>query len=209
MFFKLICRRACGTMILNSTAKPLVFAVQCLLLTSCTLWAGFLMKISMIVAMAANRVIGKENKMPWHLPADLMFFKQTTLGKPVIMGRKTFTAIGRALPRRKNIVITRAADFTAAGVTVVHDIDAALAAAHGVSEVMVIGGANIYRQFLPRTSELYLTFIDLQVEGDTFFPDYQAQGDWQTVWSQSHQKDAKNPYAYQFVKLQRSALQGL
>ncbi|MFT4926267.1 MAG: dihydrofolate reductase [Phenylobacterium sp.] len=161
------------------------------------------MKISMIAAMAANRVIGKDNKMPWHLPADLKFFKKTTLAKPVIMGRKTFESIGRPLPKRHNIVITRSADFSADGITVVHDTAAALAAAGEVEEVMIIGGGHIYQQFLAQASDLYLTLIDLTVEGDAFFPDYQAIGQWQQVWSESHQKTAANNYDYQFVKLTR------
>jgi dihydrofolate reductase len=161
------------------------------------------MKISMIAAMANDRVIGKGNKMPWHLPADLTFFKQMTLTKPVIMGRKTFESIGRPLSGRKNIVITRSINFKAQGVTIVHDKTSALAAAAGAEEVMVIGGATIYQQFLPQASDLYLTFIHLQVDGDAFFPDYQAASCWQMSWSQSHQKSDKNPYDYQFVKLRR------
>ncbi|MCG8433703.1 MAG: dihydrofolate reductase, partial [Gammaproteobacteria bacterium] len=102
------------------------------------------MKISLIVAMDKNRVIGKDNAMPWHLPADLKYFKQTTMGKPIIMGRKTYEAIGKALPGRLNIVVTRDKNYTADGCTVVHDIDEALAAAAGHEEVMIIGGANLY-----------------------------------------------------------------
>lgn len=161
------------------------------------------MKISMIAAMADNRVIGKDNQMPWHLPADLKFFKKMTLGKPVIMGRKTFESIGRALPKRHNIVITRDQAFTGEGITIVHDTATALAAAGEVEEVIIIGGGNIYHQFMPQATDLYLTFIDLKTNGDAFFPDYQSTGQWQETWSESHHKSAGNNYDYRFVKLTR------
>jgi dihydrofolate reductase len=162
------------------------------------------MKISMIAAMANNRVIGKDNKMPWHLPADLKFFKKMTLGKPVIMGRKTFESIGRALPKRQNIVITRDVEFSADGVDVVHDTQAALAKAGQVDEVVIIGGGNIYQQFMPLATELYLTHIDLAVQGDAFFPDHQAQANWDMVWQQAHGSSEDQPYDYRFVHLVRS-----
>ena len=136
-------------------------------------------KIAMIAAMANNRVIGADNAMPWHLPADLAHFKRTTLGKPVIMGRKTYESIGRALPGRLNIVITRDDQYSLEDATVVHSPEEALALANeqDTPEVMIIGGGNIYQQFLPQASTLYLTFIDLDVAGDTQFPDYEASGD--------------------------------
>ena len=134
------------------------------------------MIISMIVAMAHDRVIGLDNKMPWHLPADLQHFKKTTLGKPVIMGRKTYDSIGRALPGRLNIVVSRDSSLNIAGVTCVTSVEQALAAAEGVEEVMIIGGATIYEHFLSVANRLYLTFIDLETKGDTRFPDYLAQG---------------------------------
>jgi dihydrofolate reductase len=161
------------------------------------------MKVSMIAAMANNRVIGKEGKMPWHLPNDLKFFKRTTLGKPVIMGRKTFESIGRPLPRRQNIVVTRSADFVAEGVTIVHDTDSALAAAGDVEEVVVIGGGNIYQQFLPQADELYLTFIDLTTDGDVFFPDFEAASNWQEMWEERHYKSDGAPHDHRFVRLKR------
>ncbi|MFT5163593.1 MAG: dihydrofolate reductase [Alteromonadaceae bacterium] len=164
---------------------------------------GFLMKISMIAAMADNRVIGKDNKMPWHLPADLKFFKKMTFKKPIIMGRKTFESIGRPLPGRKNIVITRSADFSADGITVVNDIAQALAAAGDVEEVVIIGGGDIYQQFLPQATHLYLTFIDLASAGDAFFPDYNATGVWHELSSQSHPGDEANRYPHRFVSLTR------
>ncbi|MCC2605121.1 type 3 dihydrofolate reductase [Planctobacterium marinum] len=160
------------------------------------------MKISMIAAMAHNRVIGADNQMPWHLPADLKHFKAVTLGKPVIMGRKTFESIGRPLPGRLNIVISRSG-FAAEGVTVVSTPQLALEAADAAEEVMIIGGGVIYDLFLEQADCLYLTFIDLDVAGDTQFPDYQQVATWCEVEKQSHSPDNKNPYNYQFVTLQR------
>lgn len=160
------------------------------------------MKVSMIAAMARNRVIGADNQMPWHLPADLKHFKAVTLGKPVIMGRKTFESIGRPLPGRLNIVISRSG-FAADGITVVSSPEQALAAAGVVDEVMIIGGGVIYDLFLEQADRLYLTFIDLDVAGDTQFPDYQQVADWQEVERESHTADDKNPHNYQFVTLQR------
>ncbi|WP_240701156.1 type 3 dihydrofolate reductase [Pseudoalteromonas sp. CO325X] len=161
------------------------------------------MKISMIAAMAKGRIIGKDNDMPWHLPADLKHFKQVTLGKPVIMGRKTLESIGRALPGRRNIVITRNSDYAFEGAEVVTSVQQALAQVEDVEEVMVIGGGHIYEQFLPLASSLYLTFIDLQVEGDTRFPDYEQVGRWRCVERVSHSKDATNPHNYEFVTLNK------
>ena len=161
------------------------------------------MKISMIVAMAHNRVIGLDNKMPWHLPADLQFFKKTTLGKPVIMGRKTYDSIGRALPGRLNIVVSRDADLTISGVTCVTSAAQALSLVEGVDEVMIIGGATIYKHFLALANRLYLTFIDLNTEGDTCFPDYMAQGEWQKIASENYSADEKNAYDLEFVTLER------
>jgi len=161
------------------------------------------MKISMIVAMAENRVIGLDNKMPWHLPGDLKFFKRVTLGKPVIMGRKTYQSIGRPLPGRMNIVLTRDNDLHIEGVTCVQTVEQALALVADVEEVMVIGGATIYQQFLSKATRLYLTFIDLNVDGDTLFPDYQAIAEWNEIGREAHTADDKNAHNYQFVTLER------
>ena len=161
------------------------------------------MKISMIAAMAEDRVIGLDNKMPWHLPADLQFFKRVTLGKPVIMGRKTYQSIGRPLPGRINIVLTRDKDLQIEGVSCVQTVQQALDLVQGTPEVMVIGGATIYQQFLEQATRLYLTFIDLKVAGDTQFPDYQAVANWQEVEREAHLADEKNGYNYQFVTLER------
>lgn len=161
------------------------------------------MLISLIVAMAENRVIGRGNQMPWHLPADLRHFKSVTLGKPVIMGRKTFESIGRPLPGRRNVVISRNADWCAEGVESVQSLDAALALAQDAGEVMIIGGGQLYREALPLAQRLYLTHIALTVvDADTWFPDY-SQYQWQQQAEELHEPDDKNPYAYRFETLVR------
>ncbi|MEH6479342.1 MULTISPECIES: type 3 dihydrofolate reductase [Pseudoalteromonas] len=159
------------------------------------------MIISMIAAMANNRVIGLDNKMPWHLPADLQHFKKVTTGKPVIMGRKTFESIGRPLPGRRNIIITRNSEYTAQGIEVVTTPDAALELVTIAEEVMIIGGGNIYEQFLPKAERLYLTFIDLDVKGDTQFPDYNKVANWYVKEEQENHPDDKNLSSYKFVTL--------
>ena len=159
------------------------------------------MIISMIAAMANNRVIGLDNKMPWHLPADLQHFKAVTTGKPVIMGRKTFESIGRPLPGRRNIIITRNSEYTAQGIEVVTTPDAALELVATAEEVMIIGGGNIYEQFLPKAERLYLTFIDLDVKGDTQFPDYNKVANWYVKEEQENHPDDKNLSSYKFVTL--------
>ncbi|QWL57080.1 type 3 dihydrofolate reductase [Aeromonas jandaei] len=157
------------------------------------------MKISMIAAMAHDRVIGKDNQMPWHMPADLAHFKRVTLGKPVLMGRKTFESIGRPLPGRRNLVISRNPDYQADGIEVVGSVEAALAllADNEVAEVMVIGGGHLYAELLPKADCLYLTRIDLAVEGDTRFPAFD-DGQWQRIDCESHSADEKNPHPYSF-----------
>jgi len=157
----------------------------------------------MIAAMANNRVIGKDNDMPWHMPADLKHFKSVTMGKPVIMGRKTFESIGRPLPGRKNVVITRNSQWHADGVEVVSSTEEALNVLSEAEEIMVIGGGNIYLQILPLATTLYLTFIDLEVEGDTQFPDWEKAANWQEVARESHAADEKNAHPYQFVTLKK------
>ena len=155
----------------------------------------------MIAAMANNRVIGLDNKMPWHLPADLQHFKAVTTGKPVIMGRKTFESIGRPLPGRRNIIITRNTEYKAEGIETVISPEAALSLVCDVEEVMIIGGGNVYQQFLTQAERLYLTFIDLDVEGDTQFPDYQAVANWEVKEEQVKLPDEKNKHSYKFVTL--------
>ncbi|HEY9030786.1 MAG TPA: type 3 dihydrofolate reductase [Kangiella sp.] len=162
--------------------------------------------ISLIVAMANDRVIGKDNEMPWHLPADLKHFKAVTLGKPVIMGRKTHESIGMVLPGRKNIIISRNPDYRSAfhneQCQVVTSLEQAFNAAGEAEEVMIIGGANIYSQMIDHADTLYLTFIDLDADGDAHFPDW-THLEWQEVSREKHQPDDKNPYHYQFVELKR------
>lgn len=166
------------------------------------------MKIAMIAAMAENRVIGADNDMPWHLPADLKHFKAVTLGKPVIMGRKTYESIGRALPGRPNIVITSNKEYSLSDATVVDSPESALGVAHvlgeGSDEVMIIGGGTIYQAFLPLADTLYLTHIELAVEGDTQFPDYQQAYQWNEVERVAHTSDEKNKHNYVFVTLQKA-----
>lgn len=159
------------------------------------------MIISLIAAMAADRVIGMENAMPWHLPADLAWFKRNTLNKPVIMGRKTFESIGRPLPGRLNIVIS-SQPGSHDGVTWVTSVDDAFTSAGGAEEVMVMGGGRIYEQLLARANRLYLTHIDAEVEGDTHFPDYEPD-EWESVFSEFHDADEANSHGYCFEILDR------
>lgn len=162
------------------------------------------MKISLIAAMANNRVIGLDNKMPWHLPADLKHFKAVTLGKPVIMGRLTYESIGKALPGRENIVISTQCNYQLVDACVVPSCDDALAVAEKTAdEVMIIGGGKIYAEFIGQASYLYLTLIDIDVEGDTQFPDWESQGDWRQIKYEAQQPNDKNPYHYAFVTLER------
>lgn len=160
------------------------------------------MIISLIAAMADNRVIGIENRLPWNLPADMKWFRQHTLGKPVLMGRKTFESIGKPLPNRTNIVVTRDAGWTAPGCVVVKDIDAALRAAGDATEVMVIGGASFYAQMLPRAQRLYLTLVHAEIEGDAWFPEINF-AEWQEIERHDHVADEANAYPYSFVIYQR------
>lgn len=159
--------------------------------------------LSMIVAHANNRVIGKENDMPWHLPADLAYFKKTTLGKPIIMGRKTFESIGRPLPGRKNIVISRNADYQHEGIQVVTSVEEALKCAGDIEEVMVIGGGAIYQHCLPAANRLYITHIDADIDGDTYFPEYCTESDWQLVNEHRFSADEKNAYNLNFCIYER------
>lgn len=160
------------------------------------------MRISLIWAMTRNRVIGRDNTLPWHLPDEMRHFIRTTLGKPVIMGRKQFDSMGRPLPKRANIVMSRNAGFHADGVTVVRDLDAAIAAADGADEAMVIGGAEIYALALPRADRLYFTLIDAELDGDTFFPEFDERA-FTLTHSEHHPADARHAYAYTIRILDR------
>lgn len=165
------------------------------------------MLISAIVATAENNVIGKDNQIPWYLPADLSYFKKTTLDHHIIMGRNCFHSIGRALPKRTNIVVTRDPFFTAEGVLVAHSIEEALGMAFdgGESEVFIIGGGEIYRETADLWDKIYLTEVDLKTEGDVFFPNTIAD-EWEEVWQEAHQPDEKNEWAYTFRILDRKAV---
>ena len=159
------------------------------------------MIISMIAAMAEQRVIGKDNEMPWHLPADFTWFKRCTMGKPVIMGRKTYQSIGRPLPGRANIVISRDPELKIEGVTIVASIEQALSCVSDSPEVMVIGGGSIYQACLERAQRLYLTFINAQLEGDTQFPDWGEA--FIEVSRESFKADEKNAYNMDFCIFER------
>jgi len=162
------------------------------------------MRIAMIWAMAENRVIGRGNMLPWHLPNDLKYFKRLTTGKPVIMGRKTYESIGRPLPNRVNIVVTRDKSFTAEGVKVVHTINEAIELANaeciisGAEEVIVMGGAEIYKQSLPRADRLYITFVHAVIEGDAYFPEFDLNA-YKEIGRDDFYADGPNPYDYSFT----------
>ncbi len=157
------------------------------------------MKISAIVAMSENRVIGKEGQLPWRLPEDLKRFRKITLGHPVIMGRKTFESIGKALPQRQNIVVTRQTDFFAEGVQVVHSLEAAIEACEGkCDELFVIGGAEIYRKAFPRIDCLYLTEIHCVIDGDAYFLDFDRRS-----FRETSREDHTLPVPHSFLVLER------
>lgn len=158
--------------------------------------------ISIIVAMAENRVIGNDNSLPWHLPADLQHFKAMTIGKPIIMGRKTWESLPGKLPDRPHIIITANPDYSAEGCTVVNSLEQAIAAAGDVPEVMIVGGAMLYAQALPMADHIYLTLVETQTEGDTLFPEYD-QSLWRETARERHASDDKNPFAYSFITLSR------
>jgi len=146
--------------------------------------------ITLIVAAADNGVIGRDNALPWHLPDDLKRFKSLTLGKPIVMGRKTFESIGKPLPGRQNIVVTRDANYRREGVTVVHGVDEAVAAASGAAEIMIIGGAELFRLFLPRATRVHLTRVHADVAGDVVWPTLDHS--WKVVESKSHAADERH-----------------
>lgn len=159
-------------------------------------------RIALIAAMGNNRVIGIDNRLPWYLPADFKHFKELTLGKPVLMGRRTFDSIGRPLPGRRNIVVTRDPNFRAEGVIVVTTLEEALAQAAPAPEIMVIGGASFYEQMLPRAQRLYLTFVHGDFEGDAYFPAWDGQ-QWKEVERQDYPADEAGNPSYSFVTLDR------
>jgi dihydrofolate reductase len=158
--------------------------------------------ISLLVAASENGVIGRDNGMPWHLPDDLKHFKALTLTKPVLMGRKTFDSIGRPLPGRTNLVLTRSCGWSVAGVTVVPDLDAAIRAAGAAPELIVAGGAQVYALALPRATRIYLTRIHAVIDGDTWLPEI-ADSEWRETARELHPVDARHLYAMSFVTLER------
>jgi dihydrofolate reductase len=157
--------------------------------------------LSLIVAMTKNRVIGHHNKMPWHLPAELQYFKRITMGHPIIMGRKTYDSIGRPLPGRRNIVVTRNQDFSAPGIDVVHSLREAIAACGG-ADAFITGGAALYAEALPLVDRLYITEIDATLEGDTFFPALNPV-EWQEISRDERPRDAANRYDVALTVLDR------
>ncbi len=160
------------------------------------------MIISLIVAMDENRVIGYKNKLPWNLPSELNYFRETTKGKPVIMGRKTHESIGRPMPGRLNIIITRDKNYKADNCAVVHSREDAVNAAKASDEAMVIGGAEIYRLFLPAADRLYVTKVHGKFRGDTYFPEFN-ENEWVKAKEKNFEKDSENKYSYTIMVLER------
>jgi len=153
--------------------------------------------------MSANRVIGKDNKLPWHLPADLKFFKAITLHHPILMGRKTFESIGKPLPQRTSIIITRQRDYQVPDTIVVHSLAEGIKAAQKLADdIFIIGGAEILQEAFPLIDTMYITCIKAEFAGDVFYPAYEEE-QWQEVWRETHAPDEKNKYPYSFSKLVR------
>jgi dihydrofolate reductase len=162
------------------------------------------MTLSAIVAMSQNRVIGINNTLPWRLPADLQHFKKITLHHPIIMGRNTYESIGRPLPDRENIIVSRNVNFQADGCTVFQNIQSAIQSANTAPEIFIIGGATLYEQTLPLITKLYLTQIDEIIVGDVYFPPLVAD-EWETASETIFLPDAKNPHHYRFITLMRKS----
>ena len=163
-------------------------------------------RLIMIVAMAKNRMIGKNNQMPWHLPDDLKYFKAQTLNKPVIMGRKTFESIGsRPLPNRPNLVISRNTEFSAKDVQVFNSVESAIASLADAPEIVIMGGAQIYAQWIDRVDRLLVTEVNATPDGDAFFPEIDHQA-WLEVSRLPHPADERHAYAFDFVEFIRTQL---
>lgn len=160
------------------------------------------MKRSLVVAVARNGVIGRDNTLPWRLPSDLAHFKRVTMGRPVVMGRRTYESIGKPLPGRKNIVVTRNKDFHAPGCTVVGSLDEAWRAAEGAEEVSVIGGTTLFEETLPIADTIHLTEVEADVEGDTYFPSLD-RSQWNEREVERHPADARNNYPIRILELTR------
>lgn len=166
------------------------------------------MIVSIIVATSLNNAIGKNNQLLWHLPADLKFFKSTTMGCPVIMGRKTFQSIGRTLPGRTNVVITRDKNFNSDnqfGIVVVSSIDEALVKLHAEKEVFIIGGGEIYNQTIDIANVIYRTLVNTTIDGDVYFSDINSDA-FNLVWEEKHEADEKNKFDYTYQKFERIGL---
>ncbi len=162
------------------------------------------MIISIIVAVAENWAIGKQNQLLWHLPADLKWFKTHTTGHAIVMGRKTFESIGKPLPNRKNVILTANKNFVEEGCEVVHSTDELLLLLKKEEEIFIIGGGDVYRSMLPKATKLYLTRVHHSFEGDVFFPsDFNQSNDWHLTSEEYHRSDEKNNYAYTFQILER------
>ncbi len=158
--------------------------------------------ISIIAALAENRIIGVNNTLPWRLPNDLKHFRRLTTGHAIIMGRKNYESIGKPLPGRTNIVVTRNRDYRAGGCLIAYSVNEALALARDDSEIFIIGGADIFRETLARTDRLYLTRVHAEVPGDIYFPAFDA-GEWREISRERHEPDERHAYAYSFVVLER------
>jgi dihydrofolate reductase len=159
--------------------------------------------ISFIVAMDTKSAIGKNNELPWHLPADLSFFKKVTMGNPIVMGRKTFESIGKALPGRENVVVTRDRHYKAEDCTIIHSVDKISEIERNSNEeVFVIGGAEIFKETFPFADRLYITMIEEEFDGDTFFPPFNPD-EWELKSRKKGPKDDKNPYDYYFLTYDR------
>jgi len=166
------------------------------------------MKLSLICAMDENMVIGRNNSLPWHLPEDLKYFKRTTMGKSIIMGRKTYESIGRPLPGRTNIIVTRSRDYEVENARVVDCLTDAIELAETISfidgseEAFIIGGAELYKHALPFVDRMHLTMVHSEVDGDTYFPDFDVE-EWEEVSKEHFDADESNPYDYSICVLQR------
>jgi len=158
-------------------------------------------EVCLVAAMGRNRAIGVGGKMPWHLPGELRHFRETTMGRPIVMGRKTWESIGRPLPGRQNILVSRSMKLAPSGVELVASLQQALLVAQG-NEVMIIGGGELYLQALPLASRMVLTMVDYAPEADTFFPAWESVG-WQEISRQTKPADAQNPYACEVIELRR------
>ena len=156
----------------------------------------------MVVAASTNNAIGRNGELPWRLPEDLRRFKQLTMGKPIVMGRRTFESIGRPLPGRRNIVVSGRGDLEIDGCEVTGSPAAALALARVADEVMIIGGERIYRDFLPRTDRIHMTRVHATIDGDAFFPGLEPE-EWQVVWSEPHPATKHQPLSFTFETLER------